>query len=123
MEEQSEQHTTTPSERTTTREKIGLGTSPYSNAYFSYRLYERDKGEYEKPGHQVEQSRGATKKLRGVNGLNGQSVDRRATRFYIKKFRGKPRRRGERILQGDHFKEWERVGNTGATTNGKRRGN
>ena len=38
--EQSEQHATTPSEQTTSREKGGLGTSPCANAYLAYRLYE-----------------------------------------------------------------------------------
>ena len=71
----------------------------------------------------VEQSGGATKKLRGENGPNGQSVEGKVVEFFTKQFRGKLKRRVERILQGHHFKEWERVGNTGATTNGKRRGN
>ena len=31
--------------------------------------------------------------------------------------------RRERVLQGRHSKEWKRVGNPGATTNGKRTGN
>ena len=62
MEKQSEQHATTPSERTSSREKGGLGTSPCANAYLAYRLYELDKGEYATPGHPIKQSSSAGEK-------------------------------------------------------------
>ena len=106
MEEQSEQHATTPSERTTSREKNGLGTSPCANAHLAYRLYELDKGEYATPGHPIEQLSSTVKEFRGANGPNGQSVDGKATWFFTKKFRGKPMRRRERVLQSYHSKEW-----------------
>ena len=53
MEKQFEQHAPILSERTATREKSGFGTSPSLNAYFSYRIYELDKGEYVELGTQL----------------------------------------------------------------------
>ena len=75
MEKQSEQHATTPSERTTLQEKSGLGISLSSNVDLSYRFHESNKGEYAALGHSTEQLGSVTKKPRGENGPNGQYID------------------------------------------------
>ena len=95
MEEQLEQHANTPSERTTSREKSGLGTTPCANAHLSYHLYEWDKGEYATPGHPIEQSSSAIEVFRGANRPNGQSIGRKAVGFLTKQLRSEPKARRE----------------------------
>ena len=87
MEEQQEQHATTLSERTTSREKCGLGTSPWANAHLAFHLYELDKGEYATPGNPIEQTSSTVEKFRGTDGPNGQSIDGKAARFLTKQLR------------------------------------
>ena len=66
----------------------------------SHTTFMNETNEYAEPGHPIEQSSSTVEKLRGANWLNGQSVDGKAAWFFSKQFRGKPKRRKERVLQG-----------------------
>ena len=91
MEEKSEQHATTPSERTTSREKSGPGTSPCANAYSHTTFMNETKANMQ---HQATQLNNQAAQLRNLEVQMGQManlyIDRKAARFLTKQLRSEP---------------------------------